>query len=276
MSQVPTLKLNDGKLMPQLGFGLWQVPDNEAEAALQEAFAAGYRSVDGAKIYENEEGLGRAIKRSGLRRSELFITTKLWNEDQGRDRAKSAFQESLRRLALAYVDLYLIHWPSPSRDLYVDSWQTLIELREQGLARSIGVSNFTIENLKRLKKETGVTPSVNQIELHPAFQQRELRAYHQDHGIVTESWSPLGQGSLLKDPVLTKIGAKYKKSAAQVIIRWHLDQGLVVIPKSVTPARIRENFQVLDFKLDDSDLSAIAGLDRPNGRIGPDSHTATF
>lgn len=276
MSQVPALKFNDGKSMPQLGFGLWQVPNGQAEATVLEAFRAGYRSIDGARIYDNEEGLGRAVHASGLRRAEIFVTTKLWNEDQGRERTKSACQQSLRRLALDYVDLYLIHWPSPSRDLYVDSWQSLIELRELGLARSIGVSNFTVEHLKRLKKETGITPAVNQVECHPAFQQRELRAYHAGEGILTEAWSPLGQGTLLKDPALTKIAARIGKTPAQVILRWHLDQGIVAIPKSVTPSRIRENFEVFDFRLEEEDHRAINALDRKDGRIGPDPETANF
>ena len=276
MAKVPDITLNDGSSMPQLGFGLWQVSDEQAEAAALEATRVGYRSIDSAKIYENETGLGRAVKKCELRRNELFLTTKLWNSDQGYEPALKACRESLQRLGLTYLDLYLIHWPSPHRDLYVDSWRALIQLRKEGLVRSIGVSNFTIEQLRRLLKETGELPAVNQIELHPRFQQRELRAFHKEQGIATESWSPLGQGQLLEDPMLVAIAAKHGKSVAQVIIRWNLEEGLVVIPKSVTPSRIRENFEVLNFRLDADDRSAIARLDSSTGRIGPDPLTANF
>ena len=276
MTTVPTIALNDGNAIPQLGFGLWQVPNDGAQAAVAEAFKVGYRSIDSAKIYENEKGLGDAIAAAGLARDELFITTKLWNEDQGFDSALRAFDASLERLGLDYVDLYLIHWPSPHRELYVDSWKALLRIKEEGRARSVGVSNFTVAHLQRILDETGETPALNQIELHPRFQQTELRAFHQQYNIATESWSPLGQGKLLEDATLAAIAEKYGKSPAQVVLRWHLDNGLITIPKSVTPTRIAENFQVFDFSLDHDDLEKIAALDSPEGRIGSNPDTATF
>jgi 2,5-diketo-D-gluconate reductase A len=250
--------------------------DAEAEAATLEAFRVGYRSIDSAMIYENEKGLGEAIHKSKIARKELFITTKLWNDDQGYDSTLAAFEESMNQLDLDVLDLYLIHWPSPHRSKYVESWKALIELQKLGKVKSIGVSNFTIENLKRIIDDTGVVPAVNQIELHPRFQQKELRAFHQTHQIATESWSPLGQGKLLSDPTLQTIAKKYGKSTAQIIIRWHLDNGLIVIPKSVTPSRIRENFEVFNFKLNGDDLAQIEKLDANAGRIGPDPATAAF
>jgi 2,5-diketo-D-gluconate reductase A len=262
--------------MPQLGFGLWQVSEAEAEQATLLAFNAGYRSIDCAMIYENEAGLGRAIKKSKLSRDQLFITTKLWNDDQGYDTTLKAFDESMEKLGLDVLDLYLIHWPSGYRNAYVPTWKALIELKKQGRVKSIGVSNFTIENLNRIIDETGVVPSVNQVELHPHFQQNELRAFHAHHGIHTESWSPLGQGKILKDPTILKIAQKYTKSAAQVILRWHLDNNLIVIPKSVTPERIHENFNVFDFNLTADDLAQMAQIDSKTGRIGPDPATAQF
>lgn len=276
MLNVPQIKLNDGKLIPQLGFGLWQVKDSEAESAVLEAFKVGYRSIDGAAIYQNESALGRAIKNSHLKRSDLFITTKLWNESQGYDSTMRAFEQSLKKLDLEYVDLYLIHWPSPHRGLFAETWKALIQLRKEGRAKSIGVSNFTVDNLKKIIAETGEVPSVNQIELHPNFQQLELRKFHSEHGIATESWSPLGQGKILQDATLTAIAQKHSKTVAQVIIRWHLQSGLIVIPKSVTPSRIKENFEVFGFELDKSDMEKIAQLDSSSGRIGPNPETAAF
>jgi 2,5-diketo-D-gluconate reductase A len=270
------ITLNDTRTMPQLGFGMWQMSDAEEEAATLEAFRVGYRSIDSAMIYENEKGLGEAIHKSKIARKELFITTKLWNDDQGYDSTLAAFEESMNQLDLDVLDLYLIHWPSPHRSKYVESWKALIELQKLGKVKSIGVSNFTIENLKRIIDDTGVVPAVNQIELHPRFQQKELRAFHQTHQIATESWSPLGQGKLLSDPTLQTIAKKYGKSTAQIIIRWHLDNGLIVIPKSVTPSRIRENFEVFNFKLNGDDLAQIEKLDANAGRIGPDPATAAF
>ena len=264
------LKLNDGRLMPQVGLGVWQSPADTTADTVATAIEAGYLAIDTASAYRNEAGVGEGVRRSGVARDQLFITTKLWNENQGYDAALAAFDKSLERLGLDYVDLYLIHWPAPTQDLYVDSWKALVRLREAGRARSIGVSNFNIPHLERIVGETGVTPAANQIELHPRFQQPELRAYHAERGILTTSWSPLGQGRLLEDPVIAGIAAKHGKTPAQVIIRWHLDLGLTVIPKSVTPARIVSNLDVFGFSLDPADLAAIQGLDAADGRIGPD------
>ena len=274
LSRVPSLKLNDGHAMPQLGFGIWQVQDSEV--AVTEAIKVGYRSIDGAKIYENEVGLGQAIRESHVSREELFIATKLWNSDQGYEKSLKAFQESLSKLGLNYLDLYLIHWPAPRRDLYVESWKALIQLQKDGLVRSIGVSNFSSGHLKRIIDETGVTPAVNQIELHPRFQQRELAKLHREHGIVTEAWSPLGQGKLLGDSVVVEIAKRHQRTSAQVILRWHLDKGFVAIPKSVTPSRIRENFEIFDFSLSSDDQAQLDSLDHKEGRIGPNPDTATF
>lgn len=269
MSQPATIKLNDGAAMPQLGFGVWQVPDDQTAVAVRTAIAAGYRSIDTAAIYGNENGVGQGIKAAGVARSELFVTTKLWNDRQGATEPLKALDESLKRLKLDYVDLYLIHWPAPQQGRFVESWKALVRLRKEGRARSIGVSNFTATHLTRIIDETGVTPAVNQIELHPRLQQKALRELHARHGIATESWSPLGQGKLLDDPVLATIAKKHRKTVAQVILRWHLDSGLIAIPKSTHAPRIRENFALFDFNLDSSDLAQIAKLDA-NGRIGPD------
>ncbi len=270
MSAIPTIRLNDGNAMPQFGYGVWRVTNEEAAAAVGEAIKAGYRSVDTAAIYGNEEGVGEAIRAASVSRDELFITTKVWNNNHGYDNTLRAFDESLGRLQLDSVDLYLIHWPVAGSDAYRDTWRALIKLKQDGRARSIGVSNFMVEHLRRLIDETGVTPAVNQIELHPRFQQKELRAFHAENGIATESWSPLGQGSLVTDETLAGIGRKYGKTPAQVILRWHPDNGLVVIPKSVTPSRMRENIDVFDFKLDAGDMRVIEGLDDKGGRVGPD------
>lgn len=268
-ANVPTIPMTDGHRIPQFGLGVFQTPlDRTAESVLA-AFDAGYRHIDTAAIYKNEEGVGRAIAEAEIPRDELFITTKLWNEDQGRDGTLRAFDQSRSLLGLDVVDLYLIHWPCPGRDRFVESWKSMIELRQQGRVRSIGVSNFRIEDLKRLVGETGVVPAVNQIELHPLLQQNELRAWHAEHGIVTESWSPLARGELLHNAVLAKIAKKHGKSVAQVILRWHVQLGLVVFPKSVTPSRIRENIAVFDFHLDGDDMAAIQALDAGT-RIGPD------
>jgi diketogulonate reductase-like aldo/keto reductase len=270
MSTTANLRLNDGNTMPQLGYGVWRVSNEEAVACVTEAIKAGYRSIDTAAIYENEEGVGQALAASDVPRNELFITTKLWNDKRNYDAALSAFDESLRRLRLDYVDLYLIHWPGVSGDGFIDAWKALIRLKEEGRAKSIGVSNFQGRHLQRLMDETGVVPTLNQIELHPRFQQKELRAFQSQHTIATESWGPLGQGSLVADEQLAAIGRKYGKSPAQVILRWHLDNGFIVIPKSVTPSRIRENIDVFDFKLDAEDMRIIEAMDDKSGRVGPD------
>ncbi|MBN9159778.1 MAG: hypothetical protein BGO98_26700 [Myxococcales bacterium 68-20] len=276
MTSVPAIRLNDGRSMPALGFGVWQIPDPEAEKATREALASGYRSIDTAQIYANEEGVGRAIASSGVARSDVFLTTKVWNANQGRDATRRAFDDSLKKLATDYLDLYLIHWPSPKRGLYVETWKALIELKKEGRVRSIGVSNFGPNELKRILDETGERPVLNQIELHPRFQQRETCVFHEAHGVATEAWSPLGQGQLLQDPVVTSIAQKHGRSAAQVLLRWHLRHGFIVIPKSATPSRIRENFDVFGFDIDAEDMKALDGLDSADGRIGPNPYTATF
>ncbi|MBO8198573.1 aldo/keto reductase [Streptomyces smyrnaeus] len=272
MTSVPNVTLNNGVVMPQLGFGVFQVPDEETAPAVAVALAAGYRSIDTAAVYGNERGVGQALSASGLPREDLFITTKLWNDDQGKDKALAAFDASLDKLGLDYVDLYLIHWPTPARDLYVETYKVLEEILASGRTRAIGVSNFRVPDLRRLQDSTGVTPAVNQIELHPALQQNELRAFHAEHGIATEAWSPLAQGAVLKDEPIVKIAGSHGVSPAQVVLRWHLQSGNIVIPKSVTSERIRQNLDVFGFELSDADMSAIAGLDR-GLRTGPDPDT---
>jgi len=272
----PYLEFNDGRSIPQVGLGVWRTPNDVAVTAVRTALEAGYRHIDTAAIYENEQGVGEGIRSSGVPREEIFLTTKVWNEDQGYDSTLRALDASLKRLGTDYVDLYLIHWPSPRRGLYTDTWRALVKAREEGRARSIGVSNFEPEHLDRLISETGITPVLNQIELHPRFQQKRLREANAQRNILTESWSPLGQGKMLADPVIGRIASKHQRSPAQVIIRWHLDNGLIVIPKSVTPSRIVENFAVFDFTLDAEDMAAIADLDDAEGRIGSNPLTATF
>lgn len=270
---IPSVTLNDGRAMPQLGFGVWQVEPDQAVPAVHQALEDGYRSIDTAAIYGNEAEVGEAVRISGLPRDDVFVTTKLWNPDHGR--AADALDESLARLGLTYVDLYLIHWPTPKQDRYVEAWKTMVELQRAGKTRSIGVSNFTRANLQRLFDETGIVPAVNQIELHPLLPQEELRAFHAAHGIVTESWSPLGRGRLLDDPKLLELARKHGKTPAQIILRWHLDLGLVVIPKSVTPARIKENLDVFDFSLDEDDLAVMGTFDKGE-RLGGDPETANY
>ena len=271
-----TIKLNDHNKMPQLGFGLWQVTDDEAVKAVGEAFKVGYRSIDSAQIYQNEAGLGEAIRRSNLKRDELFITTKIWNDQQGHELTMKSFDESMKKLGLEKLDLLLIHWPAPKKNLYVETWKTLIQLQKDKRVTSIGVSNFTIDNLQKILDATSVVPTLNQIELHPHFQQHELRSFHDKHGIKTEAWSPLGRGQALQNQLIGDIARKHKKTPAQVVLRWHLDIGNITIPKSVTPSRIAENFNVFDFKLDSDDLAMIESLDRKDGRIGPNPDTADF
>jgi 2,5-diketo-D-gluconate reductase A len=278
MANVPSIPLNStGQItndlaIPQLGFGVFQVPPEDTAQAVGTALEAGYRSIDTAAAYRNEAGVGDAIRASGLPRGELFVTTKLWNSDQGYDSALRAFDASMARLGLERLDLYLIHWPVPDRDTYVDTWRALAKLQADGRVQAIGVSNFQESHLRRLFDETGVVPAVNQVELHPHLQQGALRAFHAEHGIVTEAWSPLAQGALLSDETVTGLAAKYAKSPAQIVLRWHLQLGNVVIPKSVTPSRIAENIDVFDFELADDDLAAIGELDRGK-RTGPDPDT---
>ncbi|MEU2787972.1 aldo/keto reductase [Streptomyces sp. NPDC007100] len=270
MSKVPHITLNNGVAMPQLGYGVWQVPDDEAATAVGTALEAGYRSIDTAAIYGNEEGTGKALAASGIAREELFVTTKLWNDAQGYDSTLRAFDESLDKLGLEYVDLYLIHWPMPAKDTFVDTYRAFEKIYEEGRAKAIGVSNFQPAHLERLLGETSVVPAVDQIELHPQLQQSEARAFHARHRIATEAWSPLGQGKdLLQDSTITGLAGKYERTPAQIVLRWHLQLGNVVIPKSVTPSRIKENIDVFGFELDDADMAAIAALDSGT-RLGPD------
>jgi len=268
MVQQTHIRLNGGVEIPQIGLGVWQVDDAQAPKVVEAAIEAGYRSIDTAAIYGNEEGVGAGIRAAGVPREQLFITTKLWNDRHGS--ALAAFEESLKRLRLDYVDLFLIHWPTPRANLYIEAWRALIEIKSTGRAKSVGVSNFKIPHLERLIGETGITPSINQIELHPRFQQIAQREFHARHGIVTESWSPLGQGRVMKDPLIAGIAAKHGRTPAQVALRWHIQNGLVAIPKSVTPSRIHENFDVFGFELTRGDMAKIATLDNNRGRIGPD------
>ncbi len=268
----PMVVLNDGASMPQFGLGVFQTPPETTAEVVRQAVDLGYRAVDTASMYRNEEGVGEALEG----RTDVFVTTKLGNSDHGFDETLRAFDASARKLRRARLDLYLIHWPRPRVDRYVDSWKAFVRLQREGRVRSIGVSNFNRDHLERIIGETGVTPAVNQIELHPRFQQEALRAFHEERGIKTESWSPLGRGALLADPVIVSIAAKHARTPAQVVIRWHLDSGLIVIPKSVHPARLKENIGALDFRLDDEDMRRIRTLDSPGGRIGPDPATATF
>jgi 2,5-diketo-D-gluconate reductase A len=270
MSNPISIALRDGNAIPQLGLGVFQTPPDVTASVAQTALAAGYRHIDTAAVYVNELGVGEALRASEIERGEVFVTTKLWNADHGFDAAIKGFDHSVKRLGVDYLDLYLIHWPSPRRDLYVDTWRALMRLQQDGRVRSIGVSNFGADHLQRL------TPVLNQIELHPHFQQRSLIQLHKQLGIATQSWSPLGQGKALSDPVIGGIATRHGRTPAQIILRWHLENGLSAIPKSVTPQRIAENFAVFDFKLSDSDLAAIAELDSAQGRIGPDPATANF
>ncbi|MET9615241.1 aldo/keto reductase [Kitasatospora indigofera] len=280
MSTIPTVSLNNGAHIPQLGFGVWQVPDAEATAAVRTAIEAGYRSVDTAAIYENEAGTGQALAEAvagGVRREDLYITTKLWNSgtadwtgEQGRDAVLRAFDSSLDKLGLDYLDLYLIHWPRPMHGSYLNVWKAFEQLLADGRVKSVGVSNFGPEQLTRLLEESSVVPVLNQVELHPHFPQRQLRAFHAQHGIATEAWSPLGQGKgLLTEPALVKTAEKHGRTVAQVVLRWHLQSGVIAIPKSVTPSRIKENLDVTGFELDAEDFAAIAAVET-GVRLGPD------
>jgi len=266
---IPTHTLNDGTRLPAVGLGTWPMSDAEAERAVADALGLGYRLVDTATNYRNEDGVGLGLSRSGVPREEVVVTTKLPGRHHGYEETLASFEESRRRLGLEYLDLYLIHWPLPRVDKYVDSWRAMIKLREDGLVRSIGVSNFTTEHIERLEKETGVLPSVNQIELHPLFPQDELRAFHTAKGIVTESWSPLGRGSdLLDDPVLVRIAEAFGVTPGQVVLRWHTQLGAVPIPKSSNPERQRQNLDVHGFELGPEQLRAVS--DRAHRRLGGD------
>jgi len=271
-SGVPTVELRDDARIPQLGFGVFLVPPPETAQAVSLALEAGYRHIDTAAQYANEAGVGQAVRASALPRSEVFVTTKCPNSEHGYEQARAACQISLERLDLGAIDLYLIHWPVPSRDLYVETWRAFIDLQAEGLVRSIGVSNFQPAHLERLIEQTGVAPVVNQVELHPRLQQRELRRLHAQLAIATEAWSPLARGELLDDPAVVAIAQRHGRTPAQVLIRWHLQIGNIVIPKSVTPERIVENFDVFGFELAEQDIDAIDALDRGE-RIGPDPDT---
>ncbi|MFJ9521680.1 aldo/keto reductase [Kitasatospora sp. NPDC101801] len=277
MSTIPSITLNNGQTIPQLGFGVWQVADDEAATAVETAIKAGYRSIDTAAIYENEAGTGKAIAAAGVPREDLYVTTKLWNSgtvdwsgQQGRDAVLRAFDDSLAKLGLEYVDLYLIHWPRPMHGSFGNIWTAFEQLAADGRAKSVGVSNFGQVQLDALAQRSGLVPVLNQVELHPHFPQHELRAYHAEHGIATEAWSPLGQGKdLLTEPALVKIAEKHGRTVAQVVLRWHLQSGIIAIPKSVTPSRIVENLDFTGFELDADDLTAIAALETGK-RLGPD------
>jgi 2,5-diketo-D-gluconate reductase A len=271
---VPAVELNNGVRIPQFGFGVFQIPPEETAQAVRTALEAGYRHIDTAQMYRNEEGVGAGIAESGVAREDVFVTTKLANDAHGHDNAITALEGSLRRLGFEYVDLYLIHWPLPHKDNYVRTWQGFEDILRAGKARAIGVSNFQPAHLDRLAEETSVVPAVNQIELHPALQQTELRGYHQEHGIATEAWSPLAQAEVLDDPVLTDLAEKHGRTAAQVVLRWHIQLGTIVFPKSSSPERIRQNIDVFGFELDDEDMTAIGKLDAGR-RTGPDPDTFT-
>jgi 2,5-diketo-D-gluconate reductase A len=261
MLDVPLIPLADGRRIPQLGVGTYKVPAAETAALVDGALRHGYRHLDTAALYGNEREVGDGMRRSGVARDDIFVTTKVWNDDQGYDETLRAFDASLERLGLDIVDLYLIHWPVPSRDRYVPTWRALIRLAEEGRARSIGVSNFSPAHIERLRDETGVVPVVNQVELHPRFPQHELQTWLDAHGIVTEAWAPLARGGLLDEPALDAVAARHGVTPAQVVIRWHIERGVVLFPKSTSLDRLRENADVFGFALDDDDRAAIAGLE---------------
>lgn len=277
MAGVPMIKLNDGNLIPQLGLGVWQVDRAITARVVRDGIAAGYRLIDTAEGYDNEEGVGEAIRTGGVPRDQLFITSKLRNGGHARDLALKSFDATMKKLGIDQLDLFLIHWPVPSQGKYAEAWKTLVELQKQGRIKSIGVSNFNQDHLERIIGDTGVTPVANQIELHPRFQQRDKREFHKQHKIEIESWSPLGSGRMLDDRTVGEIAKKHGKSIAQTIIRWHLQEGLIVIPKSTHKERIVENFDVLGFTLDAGDMEKIRGLDqKAKGRVGSDPATASF
>jgi diketogulonate reductase-like aldo/keto reductase len=273
MPTVPSLVMNNGIQIPQLGFGVFLIPPEETEKAVAEALSDGYRLIDTAQGYRNEEGVGAAIASADIPREDLFITTKLTNSKQGYDTTLAAFDQSMNKLGLDVLDLFLIHWPLPMFDEYVETWRAFERLLADGRVLSIGVSNFEVDHLKRLLAETDVTPCVNQIELHPEFSQEELREFHAEHGILTESWGPLGQGKgLLENRHIVEVAQRHGRTAAQVVLRWHIQIGNVVIPKSVNPDRIRENIDIFDFELDEADMRAIAQV-RTGQRLGGNPNT---
>jgi len=269
MTDIPRLRFHDGNSIPQLGFGIWQVPPTVAAEAVESALRVGYRLIDGAYLYMNEAGLGEGLKKSGVPREDVFITTKVWNNEQGRDKARASVERSLETIGVDQLDLVLIHWPVPSQDLYVETWRAFIEMRNEGLMRSIGVSNFNADHLQRIIGETGEVPVLNQIELNPELQQPEMRAANARHGIVTQAWTPLGNGRSFEAEPITSAAARSGKSPAQVIIRWHIQLGNAVIPRSVKPARQAENLDIFDFELTDDEMTAISSLDA-GLRTGPD------
>jgi 2,5-diketo-D-gluconate reductase A len=266
---VPATTLHDGVEIPQLGLGVFQVPPEKTQETVELALEAGYRHIDTAAAYRNERGVGAAIAASGIPREEIFVTTKLWNSSQGYEPALGAFEKSLARLGLEYVDLYLIHWPVPAEGRALDTWRALERIQRDGRARTIGVSNFRVEDLEMLEREAEALPTVNQIELHPHLQQSELREWHAERGVATEAWSPLAQAELLSNATVAALASRRERTPAQIILRWHLQLGNVVIPKSVTPARIRENFELFDFELTEEDMTELAAID-VGKRIGPD------
>lgn len=269
-SPVPNLILNNGVEIPQLGFGVFKIPAEETRQAVLRALGVGYRHIDTAKLYDNETAVGAAVRESGLVREEVFVTTKLWNSDQGYDATLRAFDASMERLGLETLDMYLVHWPTPARDRYVETWRAMEKLYVDGRIRAIGVSNFQPDHLRRLLDKGSVVPVINQIELHPYLQQNEARKAHDELGVLTEAWGPLARGrGLLEDPVITGLADKHGRTPAQVVLRWHIELGNVVIPKSVTPSRMQDNFDIFDFALDEEDVAAVAALDR-GGRTGPD------
>jgi 2,5-diketo-D-gluconate reductase A len=272
MNDIPSIVLNDGQPMPVVGFGVFLVPEDQTYLAVTAALQAGYRSIDTAALYRNESAVGRAVADSALPREDVFVTTKVWNSDQGFDATLAAFDKSIERLGFDYIDLYLIHWPAPARDLYLDTWRALERLQADGRVRSIGVSNFGVDHLQRLLAHSSAVPAVNQVELHPELPQASLRHFHQEHGIVTEAWSPLARGAVLARSPILGLAEKYAKTPAQLVLRWHLQLGNVVIPKSVTPARIRENLSIFDFEIADDDMAEISAMDTGT-RIGPDPVT---
>lgn len=262
-----TMILNDGRYMPRFGFGVWQVAPTETRTVVKTALSAGFRLIDTAAVYSNEKEVGEALRDGLVPRADLFITTKLWNTEQGYDQTLRAFDTSMKQLGLDHLDLYLIHWPCPSKDLYIETWRALVRLKQEGRVGSIGVSNFTEHHLQRVLDETGVVPVLNQVELHPRFQQHPLRNYEEPLGIVTQSWSPLGRGHLSDLPVIREIAAKHSKSWAQIVLRWHLQKGLAVVTRSSNPSRIHENFGAALFQLDQEDVARIDAIDDPAGRI---------